>query len=149
MKRTFRFKNLTPIYFVLETMISFYFIFKHGGFLFLLEVVITALIGVKIISKFGFLNFATHIQRLTPLSMLKNFGIAIGGLLMLFPGILTDLMGILLLISAFITSFKEKRKEKKNYRNTQNNTYNYTEKEDTKKKEAYDIIDVEIIDEGK
>lgn len=125
-------------YVILETLFVMMFIYKYGFFALLLEVILSIAIGFVLISKFGMLDLVRDFRTISPKDISGNFGIALGGLFLLIPGILSDTIGFLIIISSLIMKFLGK-----DYMDLK--TSNKTDKK--RYQEDDDIIDVEIIDE--
>lgn len=129
-------KYLLP-YAILETLFVMMFIYKYGFFALLLEVVLSIGVGFILISKFGMLDLLRDFRTISPKDISGNFGIALGGFFLLIPGILSDTIGFLIIISSIVMRFLSK-----DYIDlkSKNKKHSKTSHED-------DIIDVEIIDE--
>lgn len=139
MLRVITSKKIIPFYFILELIFGYFFIDEYGFFTYILEIFLTGFIGLAIIFNFGFTNFTNKIKVITPNMIFSKFGIIVGGFMIFLPGIFTDTLGIILILISLFYNFKNRNM----YKNTQNNTYNYTQNKDD------DIIDVEVIDEGR
>lgn len=113
-------------YILFEIVFIVLFIDEFGFFMYFVEVVVSAILGISLAYKHALLKILQN-TFLTPLDMLKTFGVSIGGFLILLPGILCDIVGftILLLWVIFV------RTKPQNF--AQND----------------DIIDAEVIDEDK
>lgn len=120
-------KFLVLPYLIFEFLTSWAFIEIFGILPFKFELMISALVGILVLIKFakfkneGLVNFS---------AIFTKFGLIIAGILLIFPGILGDIFGILILFAP--------------HKNSQNNTQNFT-----KNNADSDIIDVEIIEESK
>lgn len=112
---------------------------KIGGFATFIELILSALVGVLIISNFrytfaetmqAFMNrtiSAEEFQKLNAMSL-------IGAILLIVPGFFSDILGVLLQFSFFATLVSKKLLNGKN----DTNRYN--------KQGEDDVIDVEIIE---
>jgi len=159
------------IYLFLEVMISSTIAGEIGGLNIFLEILLTASIGIFILKNFK-ISLMESISKartgqITQEEFMKaNVGKAFGALLLILPGLLTDLVGILLQISFIVTmlssifkfqvpnnrttystnfsssDFGYDTSRFRNTNNTNTNNKNYTKNTD-------DIIDVEVIDETK
>ncbi|CZE47856.1 FxsA family protein [Campylobacter geochelonis] len=138
-------RNFTLPYIFFEAIFIYLFISKFGFLNFILEVILSGILGVFIIFKLGFSNFTNQIKILTPSSLFGNLGSVFGALLLVLPGIFSDVAGILVLVVSFFINKKLKTKENE-YNNTQDYTQNFTQKP---RYDNDDIIDVEIIEEEK
>ena len=127
------------IYLFLEVMVSVNISSKIGGFATFIELILSALVGVLIISNFrytfaetmqAFMNrtiSAEEFQKLNAMSL-------IGAILLIVPGFFSDILGVLLQFSFFATLVSKKLLNGKN----DTNRYN--------KQGEDDVIDVEIIE---
>ena len=140
------FRILILPYFVLEMIITYYFIKSNGFLFFVLEALISAIIGIWLMTKrpmIDLANFAT----ITPKYILSEFGFVAAGFLIAIPLIFCDILGIcVLVISLFLygkngSENSGKFYQKKHDYNAQNSTH-YKPQND-------DIIDAEIIEETK
>lgn len=122
-------KTLAFIYIFIEIFIIYAFIDEYGFLKFLLEIIISAVIGLMFMFKFGFINMA---NLSSPMQMISNFGISIGGFLLMLPGLMCDIVGLCVIIFSVFAN----KKIDKNYNFKKDNTNE-------------DIIDVEVIDEDK
>lgn len=118
--------RILPIPYVLfEIIFIALFIAEYGLFIYFIEVIVSAILGVIFAYKHGLLKILQN-TFLTPFEALKTFGASIGGFLILLPGILCDIMGFVILTIWFIYG---KTESQNNYKD--------------------DIIDAQIIDEDK
>ena len=159
------------IYLFLEVMISSSLAGQVGGLSIFLEILLTASIGIFILKNFK-LSLMDSISKartgqITQEEFMKaNVGKALGAILLIVPGIFTDIMGLLLQVPFFVTMigsvFKFKtptnrttystnfsssdfgydtsRFTNTNTQNTNNSNY---------KRNTDEIIDVEVIDDTK
>jgi 2-isopropylmalate synthase/UPF0716 protein FxsA len=132
------------VYLFFEVMISVNLASKLGGFNTFLELILSALVGIVLLVNFR----STLIENMHAVSMQKidvhefqrlNIFAILGAVLLILPGFLTDIIGVLLQFSVFtkmlVNRFTAKSSfEKKTYTHTQI----HEEKDD-------DVIDVEII----
>lgn len=118
------------IFYVLFEVLAIYIFVNEYGFLNLfLEIIISGIVGFIVLFKFGFINMA---NLSSPMQMISNFGISIGGFLLMLPGVVCDIIGVcVIMFSAFAKKDVSTNKSFK-----QDNTQE-------------DIIDVEVIDEDK
>ncbi|QCD52419.1 FxsA family protein [Campylobacter sp. RM16192] len=129
-------------YIIIEMFALYLFVNKYGFFNFVLEVILTAILGSVIMFRVGFVQFFSRAMFIRVSDIFGALGIAIGGFFILIPGLVSDFLGIAILILSMFTIFKNL-----------NNTKNYSEfksrSKETKNSENIDIIDVEIVEESK
>lgn len=99
---------------IIEIIISALFIGKFGFGVFILEVILTAIIGLYILFNYGFSSFFSRITTIF-FSGAANLLITLAGFFLLIPGILTDLIGISLLAYIFISKVEIGKKDKFKY----------------------------------
>lgn len=138
-------RNYFVPYMMLEFIFVAVFIWKYGFLALILEIILSVIAGIVLISKFGMLDLIQEFKNIKSDNIFGNFGIAAGGMMLMFPGILSDTAGIFIIVVTLVMKFLDK-----NGRNTQNNTYNYTYKNTyySSQNKQDDIIDVEIIEEN-
>lgn len=121
-------------------MISSAVVSNIGGFFAFVEIILSALLGIFILRNFRF-AIMSNIFSLTkgdidPRDFVKlNLSVALGAILLIIPGILTDIIGVILQFE-FFSLFLANTFFRKN---TNNNKF-YKTKGDN------DVIDVEVID---
>lgn len=107
------------IFFLLfELYTSFHFSTKIGFWWSLTEVILTSFIGIKILK-----NSQTSLSTLAPILMQKGasfgdikksiFKYVIGAVLLIIPGFITDIMGVITLVSGIPLLFKKDLQTKK------------------------------------
>lgn len=152
------------IYLFFEVIVSVYCASFLGGFYTFLEIIISAFIGIFLLKNFKY-SLALNIKSFTKGELSQadfvkqNFANAFGAFLLIMPGFLTDIIGILLqfgLITLFLTklfSFKSNTNNTKQdeeffhqFNNFEETNFNYTQK---RRYENDEIIDVEVIDDSK
>lgn len=111
-----------------------------GGFATFLEIIISAIIGILLLKNFKFALVSNMMSLSTGQInanefMKLNLSMAIGAILLIMPGFLTDIIGVLLQFE-FIALMISKRF----YKTKKENNFKYEKKGDS------DVIDVEIID---
>ncbi len=135
------------IYLFLEVMVSVNFSSEIGGFNTFLELVASAFLGFVLLVNFR----TTLMENIQALSMQKidllefqrlNVFAILGAFLLILPGFLTDIIGILLQFSVVTKILVNRFTAKSNYQNSDSSTYTHT-KIHTQKDD--DVIDVEII----
>ncbi|MSN95977.1 hypothetical protein F1B92_02000 [Campylobacter sp. FMV-PI01] len=131
-------KKLLLPYFVFEIIFVVFFLSEYSFFILFFEILFSAIIGYILITKFGVLNITKNLTKISPSIVFGNLGLAISGMLLMVPGILSDSVGVLIIFVSLIMKIIKKDRDK--FNNTQNNTYNYTKNDE--------VIDVEIIEEG-
>ena len=134
------------VYLFLEVMISVDLASRIGGLYTFLELIFTALVGIVLLVNFR----TTLIENMHAFSMQKidveefqrlNMFAILGAILLILPGFLTDIIGILLQFSVFTKMLVNRFTAKSTFENkTENYTHTqiHTEKDDN-------VIDVEII----
>ena len=136
-------------------MISSSIIGSIGGLNTFFEIILSALVGIFILKTFKYsLNESIQKARsgqITQEEFVKtNVGRAIGAFLLILPGFFTDIVGLLLQIGIFVSLFSKIFHFKKPSNNTTYSTnFEYThtnDKQNTKKRNEDEIIDVEIIE---
>lgn len=145
------------IYLFIEVMVSSFFVTQIGGLNTFLEILLTAFIGVYILSNFKYsLNENINKIRTGQISqeefITTNASKSIGALLLIIPGFFTDIIGILLQFGIFtklIGKIFATKNTNASFR-SDNFTYNNKKSNNTYyKKEIHDeIIDVEVIDDN-
>lgn len=121
-------------------MVSSAIVSTIGGLATFFEIIISAFIGLWLLKNFKFALIANMVSlsrgEIAPDSFIKlNLAMAIGAVLLIVPGFLTDIIGILLQFE-FVALIISKRL----YKPKQNNNFKYT------KQGGNDVIDVEIVD---
>ncbi|MDD3060242.1 MAG: FxsA family protein [Sulfurimonas sp.] len=135
------------VYLLLEVLVSVNIASAIGGLATFFEILLSALIGIVILSNFR-ATLSENIRAvssrqidMSEFQSLNLFTIA-GAILLIIPGFLTDIIGILLQFGVFtkmiVNRTHVKSQSNKSYP-TQNTTQNTIQKDS-------DVIDVEIID---
>jgi len=128
------------IYLFLEVLVSTEISSYIGGLATFFEIIGSAMIGIAILMNFR----TTFMQNLQAVSMQRidlkefqklNLFTIIGAILLILPGFLTDIIGILLQFSVITSMFVNQYNVK---------STNYKTQDDFKKKDD-DVIDVEVI----
>ena len=131
------------IYILLETLTTVNISSKIGGFATFLEIVVSAFIGLFLLT-----NFRYTLANNTMMLFSKEISIEefqklsiftfLGAILLIIPGFFSDILGVLLQFSSVGTFFARK-------------IFGLKHKTDNNKKGEYndEIIDVEIIDDDK
>ena len=135
------------LYLFLEVMVSVNLSSDLGGFNTFLELILSAFLGFALLVNFRatlFENmqaFAAHRIDVQEFQSLNIFAV-IGAILLILPGFLTDIIGILLQFSVVTKMLVNRFTAKSTYRNDtpygETDTKIHTQKDD-------DVIDVEII----
>ena len=135
------------LYLFLEVMVSVNLSSQIGGFNTFLELILSAFLGFALLVNFR----ATLFENMQAFSMQKidmqefqrlNIFAVLGAILLIVPGFLTDMMGVLLQFSVITKMLVNRFTAKSTYQN--NSGFNespsqlHTQKDD-------DVIDVEII----
>lgn len=122
-----------------------------GGFATFAEIIFSALVGFILIANFR-VTFVQSLQALanrtiTPEEFQKlNAWSILGAILLIMPGFLTDIIGVLLQFSFFATLFASKVLHVKSF---SSHTHFKSEQTYFKKGNEDDVIDVEIIDDNR
>jgi len=135
------------MYVFLEVMVSTSLSAGLGGFEIFLELMFSAFLGFVLLVNFR----ATLFENMQAFSMQKidvqefqrlNIFAVLGGILLIIPGFLTDIIGVLLQFSVITKMLVNRFTAKSTYQNTNSSTHTQT-KIHTQKDD--DVIDVEII----
>ena len=133
------------LYLFLEVLVSVQISSAIGGLATFFEIVLSALIGISILVNFR----KTLVENMTAVSyncidleqfQRLNLFTLIGAILLIIPGFLTDIVGILLQFSAFTSMIVNRYNVKSGKCNTSFEDENINIKRDS------DVIDVEIIE---
>jgi len=132
------------VYLLLEVLISVNISSSIGGLATFFEIVASALVGVTILVNFRktlFENMSAVSYNCIDLEQFQKLNLftLFGAILLIVPGFLTDIMGILLQFSVFTSMIVNRYNVKSGKCNT-----NYTAEQNNIKKDS-DVIDVEII----
>jgi len=141
------------VYLFLEVLISVNISSAIGGLVTFFEIIGTAFIGISILVNFR----TTLMQNITAVSynaidlqefQKLNLFTIIGAILLIIPGFLTDIIGVLMQFSV-ITSMLVNRYNVKSYTNNPDYNQTYTQEniQNNTKKDS-DVIDVEIISDN-
>ena len=133
------------LYLFLEVLVSVQISSAIGGLATFFEIVLSAFIGISILVNFR----KTLVENMTAVSyncidleqfQRLNLFTLIGAILLIIPGFLTDIVGILLQFSAFTSMIVNRYNVKSGQCNTSFEDENINIKRDS------DVIDVEIIE---
>ena len=131
------------LYLFLEVLVSVNIASAIGAFATFLEIVLSALLGIAILANFR----NTFLQNLMAVSYAQidleefqrlNLFTVIGAILLILPGFLTDIIGLLMQFSAFTTMIVNRYGVQSRQQKCEP-YYDQKEKDD-------DVIDVEIIE---
>jgi len=131
------------LYLFLEVVISTNIASMIGGVATFFELIFSAMVGIILLVNFR----TTLIKNLQSISSdnidLRRFQelnlfTVFGAFLLIAPGFLTDIIGVLMQFSVFVSLLVNRFSAKYNSSNTKSNHY---------QKDEYDVIDVEIIDD--
>ena len=138
------FRFLILPYFVLEMIITYYFIKSNGFIFFVLEALISAIIGIWLMTKRPMINLAKF-TTITPKYILSEFGFVAAGFLLAVPLIFSDILGVcVLVISLFLYGKNSGENGGKFYQSE----HEYSAQNHTRyKPKNDDVIDAEIIEE--
>lgn len=133
------------VYLFLEVLISVNISSYLGGLMTFLEIMLSALIGISILINFrktlveNFTAVSYNVIDLQQFQSLNLFTL-FGAVLLIIPGFLTDILGVLMQFTILTTLFVNRYKVKSgNY----NNNY-----ENTQSQKDSNVIDVEIINDN-
>jgi len=138
------------IYLFAEIMVSSYVSSYLGGFMSFFMVVLTAMIGISLLRVFKY-SLALNIKDLTSGKISQedfiktNMAKALGAFLLIIPGFLTDIIGLLLqfgILTMLLSKIFQLKSTSTHTNNTSSNNFYY----DNKSPKDDDIIDVEIIE---
>ena len=130
------------IYLFLEVLISTKISSYIGGLATFFEIIASAMLGIAILMNFG----STFMQNLRAVSLQRidvkefqrlNLFTIIGAILLILPGFLTDIIGILLQFSVITSMFVNRYNVK---------SQNYKMEDEFRKKDE-DVIDVEVVND--
>lgn len=127
------------IYLIIEVFLVSTFASNFGAFWYFLEIVVSAIIGFLLLKNFKYAFGANVLGLLkgqidSNQFMKLNLSMAIGAILLILPGIFTDILGILVQFQFVSTLIAAK------FLKTHNSNFKY------KQKGENDVIDVEVID---
>lgn len=134
------------LYLFLEVLLSVNISSAIGGLATFFEIIFTALIGIAILINFR----KTLVENMSAVSyncidleqfQRLNLFTLFGAILLIIPGFLTDIIGILMQFSVFTSMLVNRYNVKSGSCKTQNNKYNNLTKDS-------DVIDVEIISDN-
>lgn len=132
-------------YLFLEVMITSYFTTIFGGFVFFIEIIISAIVGALLLKNFQY-NVAENLYSVYKKEMsisdiaASSFFSVVGAILLIVPGIFTDIVGILMQFD-FVGIFIKELAIKKGYFATYSDTSN-----NKKRRKKDEVIDVEVIE---
>lgn len=130
--------SLLP-YIFLEIVLVVLYVLEFGFLSLFSEIFLSALIGVLLIFNYGFVNLFHNMNYFNIKDIFGSLGLAIGGLALIIPGMLSDIFGVIVIGVALALKIYSKFSTPR-YQNTQNQ-YRQTNNNND------DIIDVEIIEE--
>lgn len=137
------------VYLFLEVMISVNLASEIGGFYTFLEILLSALVGMILLVNFR----ATLAENMHAFSMQKidvdefqrlNIFAVLGAILLILPGFLTDIIGILLQFSVVTKMLVNRFTAKSAFENKASGNRTYTHTQIHEEKDD-NVIDVEII----
>ena len=129
--------SLLP-YIFLEIVLVVLYVLEFGFLSLFSEIFLSALIGVLLIFNYGFVNLFHNMNYFNIKDIFGSLGLAIGGLALIIPGMLSDIFGVIVIGVALALKIYSKFSTP-NYQNNQNR-YSQANQDD-------DVIDVEIIEE--
>ena len=143
------FRFLILPYLVLEMIITYHFLHANGFVIFVIEVLASTILGLFLMTKRPMVNLA-NFARITPKYILSEFGFVAAGFALCVPLILSDILGICLLVAAVILYLKNPASKNDTfYRNSSDYSAQNSTHYRPKNHANDDIIDAEIIEEKK
>lgn len=139
------------IYLFLEVMISSWIVSYLGGLTTFIEIILSAVVGLYLLQNFKYAIRENLVSlangTITQNEFMKlNLFVALGAVLLIIPGFMTDIIGVLLQFSFFASIFS--RKILKKDTTSTNQTFHGDFREfKYKNRGDDDVIDVEIIDD--
>jgi 2-isopropylmalate synthase/UPF0716 protein FxsA len=139
------------IYLFLEVLVSVNISSAIGGLSTFFEILLSAFVGISLLVNFR----TTLMQNLSAMSINAidvnefqrlNLFTIIGAFLLIIPGFLTDIIGILMQFSVFTSMIVNRYGVKSKKHNTYNTYDSYENIQNTNIKDDCDVIDVEIIE---
>ena len=126
--------SLLP-YIFLEIVLVVLYILEFGFLSFFVEIFLSAIIGVSLLFNYGFSNLFNNINYLNIRDIFGSLSLAIGGFVLIIPGMLSDIFGLVVILIALGLKLYSK------FGGTKYSDQTYQSKYDD------EIIDVEIIEE--
>ena len=126
--------SLLP-YICLEIVLVVLYILEFGFLSFFVEIFLSAIIGVILLFNYGFSNLFNNINYLNIRDIFGSLSLAIGGFVLIIPGMLSDIFGLVVILIALGLKLYSK------FGGTKYSDQTYQSKYDD------EIIDVEIIEE--
>lgn len=121
----------------IEAIASIFYIMEWGFASLVIECLITGIIGFILVFRIGLFHMLNQLSFYGFRNIFSFFGYGLGGVLLFLPGIISDIVGLFIVIIAFIFSINNSPK------NTQYHGFSYSKQEDS------DIIDVEVVEDRK
>lgn len=103
-----------------------------------LECIITAIIGFSLAFRAGFISAFNQLSFYGVRDIFSNIGYSLGGVLLFIPGLVSDFVGVLIVIAAFLIGQNLAPK---------NDKFKYGDFKENRAKDDGEIIDVEIVEE--
>ena len=137
-------KILFTPYVIIELLAIYLFISAYGFLAFLVEVVASGALGLYFMLSAGSPSFRGGgvFGALGGKNLFETLGFGLCGFLLMMPGILTDVLGVIALIAALLFGRKIKNSQNFTYQSAARNSRDYPNGDG-------EIIDVEAIDETK
>ena len=124
-------------------MAAYFFIHAYGFLNLVLEVIVSAILGLFFMFRVGFFQLTSNIAFFKPADVFSSVGMAIGGFFMFIPGLITDVLGAAIVAVAFFANLKngsERARAGEFYREK-------FESGQSKPRDDGEIIDVEVVEE--
>ncbi|MDL0088329.1 FxsA family protein [Campylobacter gastrosuis] len=120
--------SILPFYLIAEIIVIYFYIDSYGFFSYFIEAILSGVLGFFLIFKIGFENLKNSLVSSSLGSIFSSFGVGFGGFLILMPGILSDIFGLIIALASILIKPKD---------DTRNQNFRYDD----------EVIDVEIIDD--
>ena len=91
--------SLLP-YIFLEIVLVVLYILEFGFLSFFVEIFLSAIIGVILLFNYGFSNLFNNINYLNIRDIFGSLSLAIGGFVLIIPGMLSDIFGLVVILIA-------------------------------------------------
>jgi len=128
-------------FYIIVEIILIIFVLKFQGLeIYAAEVLISGILGLALIFKFGILTFFDEMRSFSTKSIFRELGIAMGGAFLFLPGILSEIIGATFIIVSLFLKKHTQPNFTQNFGQNAENKGTFDESE---------IIDVEIIEERK
>ncbi len=141
---------LALVYLLLETFITIAFAARVGALGLFLEIIVTFILGISVLFNFG--GIVMHSLQVLRWGKIASSDVAlatllqlVGAILMILPGVLSDVAGVILVIVGFLMVGSAPKKQDGTYSKTYSKNSYEKNSEDSQYVPDEDIIDVEVI----